>query len=172
MFFAECSNRGELIFCVRLHGSRKKDAARETDCPKDLGDLSVASLSKEMLFHHSTQHRCYFEISKGHCSELTVANLETVSVVESRLPSNALRRCPLRNIAAIARSAPSTRVLQPQGHCIVKAHSALRFSLKRDSLSRTPRDQADPDQCGTSFTSPRAVSVTRSRVHVVRAEPL
>ena len=29
----------------------------ETDCPKDPGDLSVANLSKEMLFHHGSQHR-------------------------------------------------------------------------------------------------------------------
>ena len=29
----------------------------ETDCPKDPGDRSVASLSKEMLFHQSSQHR-------------------------------------------------------------------------------------------------------------------
>jgi DnaK suppressor protein len=31
--------------------------SQETDCPKDPGDRSVASLSKEMLFHHSSQHR-------------------------------------------------------------------------------------------------------------------
>lgn len=57
----------EVDFFRRVLESRRADILRaltrveqegrslETDCPKDLGDLSVASLSKEMLFHHSTR---------------------------------------------------------------------------------------------------------------------
>jgi DnaK suppressor protein len=64
-------------FFRRMLESRRADILRaltrveqegrtlETDCPKDLGDLSVASLSKEMLFHHSTQHRMLLRNIEG-----------------------------------------------------------------------------------------------------------
>jgi len=59
----------EVVFFRRVLESRRADILRaltrveqqgrtlETDCPKDPGDLSVASVSKEMLFHHGSQHR-------------------------------------------------------------------------------------------------------------------
>ncbi len=59
----------EVDFFRRALESRRADVLRaltqveqegrslETDCPKDPGDRSVASLSKEMLFQHSSQHR-------------------------------------------------------------------------------------------------------------------
>ena len=67
----------EVDFFCRVLESRRADILRaltrveqegrslETDCPKDLGDLSVASLSKEMLFHHSTQHRMLLRNIEG-----------------------------------------------------------------------------------------------------------